>query len=113
MIDVQIKKIEMQGTDLVLSISWSGLPEGADEPNTCVIPVEALADRRRGYGLASDEDALMAIMREHAFRIGELEQEGEERHHQMGGMHSEVEVTHGRGAKTQIAKALQALHVEP
>lgn len=41
-------------------------------PHLISVTDAALADRRRVYGLASDEAALRAILREHATRLGAL-----------------------------------------
>lgn len=42
------------------------------EPHTIIIPLAAIENRQRGYGLATPAEAFRAILREHAKRLCEM-----------------------------------------
>lgn len=78
---------------------------GIDGP--VAVPLPALADRMAVYGLDSEEEALNAILREHAVRLGHAEPHSEDRRGRMGGLHPNVTVAHSADAKGQRDKLLR------
>lgn len=85
-------------------------------PHRIYLPHGALETRRLIYGLDTHEEAIDALLREHGFRLSgvlddvpTLEPEGEDRHHQFGGVHRSVRVTHTPTAEKERAAALKKL----
>lgn len=78
--------------------------DGLDTP-LVLIPDDAFADRMWVYGLETEREALEALVREHAVRMGHAEPNGLKLHERMGGLHPDVEVEH----KPAAVKHLNAL----
>ena len=93
-----------------------GLPSvGTNEDGTPMgtegdywIPFQAIADRRAGYNLESDEEAIDAIMREHMVRIGGLPPEGPKLADRLGGLHADVTVDRGGHDDALVSAAQDA-----
>lgn len=76
------------------------------EPVTVIVPEEALANRMLVYGLATGDDALTAILKEHAQRLGNLQPEGVDRVARLGGRRSDVSVVRQRVRVSEEAREI-------
>ncbi|MCL5265220.1 MAG: hypothetical protein M1343_08525 [Chloroflexi bacterium] len=74
---------------LVLSVTING------RPLDVVIPLDAIENRKRLYGLATDQEAINAILKEHATRELELgpDDNADPRLATMGGLRQDVKVS--------------------
>lgn len=84
---------------------------GEHQPHTIIIPLAAIASRMHGYGLKTPEEAIDAILREHAVRLHDLEiaEHGaaNPKYKRLGGLAKEVTLTWSDEAKTARSKVLK------
>lgn len=91
---------------LVVVVDLSGLKIADDvaevlgdlTSHTIVLHREALANRREGYGLETDAEALDAILREHALRLSVHEPKSADLIDLHGGLDDRFAVAHSKAA---------------
>lgn len=105
------------GGCLVVVADLSGLtlaPEASFDKaeaaaHTIIVPCAAIADRMRGYGLATEAEALEAIMREHALRLSTLTPTASDLVATLGGLDDRITVS----LSDDHVAALDAAQIEP
>ncbi len=97
--------------EYVTDPTWD--PNGIYE-HTIYVPIAALDDRMRGYGLSTRLDALIAILREHYKRLNDLPtvDTGKGRIDEYGGLRTDIEIKVPTQVRTQIESVLTQLTVE-
>lgn len=84
---------------------------GLDVDHPIYLRPEAIANRMVGYGLATPEEALDAILREHSLRLSTLQPKSDDHIDQLGGLDDRITVDCGKSASVERA-AIFEQHAE-
>ncbi len=100
--DVEVVKVTRRydpyaNVDVLDVLTRLPIAGGTPEQHPIIVPLPALVNRRAVYGLATDEEALEAVLREHATRLNALPGDGhpDPRIARMGGLRRDVTVKIG------------------
>lgn len=84
-----------------------GDKDQAPQEHIIIVPLDALASRRTIYGLATDDEALDAILKEHGKWLGGLDDSDDPRLNRLGGLRRDVTVSLSLKAQNGRAKSLK------
>lgn len=109
--DVTIKSQTPEGNGICVLVEMPAqvlTGDAVPQEHAIYIPTEAITNRMAVYGLASEDAAIEAIVKEHATRLNDLPPDSstaDEHINQMGGLRTDVVVTTAAAVVTEgIAK---------